>query len=252
MFFLTIGAEKPCTLETFREIKDCTYLIIEGNVSGSIPSDIGQLRALSQLTVQNTELTGTVPAELFDGTLGNTLTVLNITDNPRIWGTIPASMTSLSKLRSLHISHMPFQGTIPRSFGSCNSLTYFSMDNLPLLTGVHHLRMPCHIICTSSFNFKNANKLEFVRRIPRYDSTFFRISLHSRQLARQQHWHQWKRTVFLVAAQPSAIHFIKHQSFRHDPKSATVAQIPRRVHRAHHFGPEPQYAFGVGGFHLAN
>ena len=144
VFFLAISsmAKKACTWNTFRTMPDCTHLEITGNVSGSIPSEIGDMSALTHLTFQKTALTGTFPADLFDGGLRNTLTGLSIVDNAYITGPMPVSMSSLSTLRSLSISNTPLQGTIPLSFGSCNSLTRWTMDTVGL-TGTHNVKRVC-------------------------------------------------------------------------------------------------------------
>ena len=136
VLLLAVCAADQCTWTTFRGNKNCTPLIIGGDASGSIPPEIRDMTGLSHLTLQNTGLTGTIPADLFDGALRNTLSVLNFTNNPFIMGPIPDAMSSLSALRILDISNTPLQGTIPRSFGSCNSLTRWSINNVPL-TGIY-------------------------------------------------------------------------------------------------------------------
>ena len=149
VLLLTVcAAEKQCTWSTFRGNKDCTHLFIGGDARGPIPPEIRDMPALSHLTLENTGLTGTLPADLFDGALVNSLRVLNIKNNSFIMGSIPDGMSSLSALRVLDISSTPLQGTIPRSFGSCNSLTRWSIDSVPL-TGIYLVSYLCDLFVLS-------------------------------------------------------------------------------------------------------
>ena len=164
VLLLTVcAADTHCTWATFRDSKDdCTHLTIGSNASGSIPPEIRDMSALSYLTLENTGLTGTIPADLFDGTLQDTLIFLNIANNAFIMGPIPNSMSSLSALRSLDISNTPIQGTIPRSFGNCNSLTRWSIDTVPL-TGM------CLLSCVyniSMLSFKNMLPIRYPGTVP--------------------------------------------------------------------------------------
>ena len=79
------------------------------DLSGPIPSAIGQLTELKNLTLSINQLTGAIPAEI--GQLVN-LEALDLADN-MLSGTIPTQLGRLAKLSNLLLGYNDLSGTIP-------------------------------------------------------------------------------------------------------------------------------------------
>ena len=73
-----------------------TDLWISGNeLIGPIPSQLGGLAHLRQLSLKNNKLSGVVPPEL--GNLADTLTHLYLEGNSGLTGCVPADLASVEK-----------------------------------------------------------------------------------------------------------------------------------------------------------
>ena len=109
---------------------DITQLTLpDNNLVGTIPASLGELVYLTELDFSNNQLSGTVPSS-FAGL--SSLTTLNLFQN-QLSGTLQASWgTSLSSLTSLGLFNNLFQGTLPAAWGSLISLTelYLSGNQL--------------------------------------------------------------------------------------------------------------------------
>ncbi len=93
------------------------------NLSGSIPSDIGDLSALTRLDLSGNRLNGEIPAAL--GNLSN-LTHLDLSGN-LLSGEIPAALGNLSNLSRLSLDTNVLSGMLPNDLSSL-SLTTLEMD----------------------------------------------------------------------------------------------------------------------------
>ena len=103
-----------------------TRLFLNGNeLTGTIPPELGGLAALEQLRLNDNDLTGALPAEL--GELAN-LRELWISDNA-LTGAIPSELGSLSKLEVLSLLNNGLTGSIPSELGSLSKLTQLSLSN---------------------------------------------------------------------------------------------------------------------------
>jgi hypothetical protein len=94
-------------------------------VSGSIPSQFGQLTRLSELVMRNNILSGSLPSEL--GTM-ESLEVFNVEDNG-ISGTIPATMGDLTELTYWDTFGNKMEGDLPSTIGKLVNLQYFYLQN---------------------------------------------------------------------------------------------------------------------------
>ena len=102
------------------------------NLTGSVPSELGNLTGLEFLTLWSNNLTGSIPAEL-----GN-LTALR---DLRLWsndltGSIPVELGNLTALRNLSLSSNSLTGSIPAELGNLAALSDLN------LTG-NELSGPC-------------------------------------------------------------------------------------------------------------
>ncbi|THU53780.1 hypothetical protein C4D60_Mb10t18040 [Musa balbisiana] len=108
------------------------YLQLSGNrLSGGIPSEIGRMRNLSLITVDNNRLSGHLPPDIG----GLPLAVLNVSDN-RLSGAIPEEIGSLQCLWSLDLARNNLSGELPASLNSLYELNKFNVSYNPLLSGV--------------------------------------------------------------------------------------------------------------------
>lgn len=100
----------------------------DNNLTGTIPSEIGNLSSISYLDLQGNNLTGTIPAEI--GNL-QTLTLLYLRDND-LSGSIPSELGNLINLRSLYLSNNNLSGVLPSELGNLSSLNalHLSYNNL--------------------------------------------------------------------------------------------------------------------------
>ncbi len=97
--------------------------LVKGQLSGAIPPELGSLTNLTSLELWENELTGEIPAEL--GSLTN-LTSLGLSDN-RLTGEIPAELGSLTNLRLLQLTGNELTGEIPAELGSLTNLRWLNL-----------------------------------------------------------------------------------------------------------------------------
>ena len=108
------------------DIETTTILDLSYNqLSGSIPSEIGQLTHLAQLWLKNNELTGEIPSEI--GNLTN-IEVLSLSYN-QLTGEIPPEIGNLTNLELLSLRGNQLTGEIPPEIGQLTNLTYLGLDS---------------------------------------------------------------------------------------------------------------------------
>ena len=106
-----------------------TELNLYGNqLTGAIPSSLGNLSNLTVLNLHNNELTGAIPSSL--GNLSN-LTVWKL-DGNHLTGAIPSSLGNLSNLTVLGLSGNQLTGEIPAELGNLASLGFLYLAGNPL------------------------------------------------------------------------------------------------------------------------
>ena len=99
--------------------------LVENNLVGIMPSDIGNLTMLTTLYLDYNKLSGTIPTEI--GNLTN-LSVLNLSGN-KLSGSIPLGVWNMTNLFALSFGQNQLIGTIPSQIGNLINLRYFDLLN---------------------------------------------------------------------------------------------------------------------------
>ena len=106
-------------------LTNLTGLFLSYNyLRGEIPSEIGNLRNLTELHLGHNDLQGEIPPEI--GNLVN-LTHLSLWDN-ELTGSIPPEIGKLSKLTYLSLWDNELTGSIPPEIGNLNNLIFLSIS----------------------------------------------------------------------------------------------------------------------------
>ena len=97
----------------------------DNDLSGSIPSELGSLSSLQDLSLGLNELSGTIPSEL--GNLSR-LRKLWLFEND-LSGAIPAELGRLGSLRLLDLSSNDLSGSIPAELGNLSNLVQLGLND---------------------------------------------------------------------------------------------------------------------------
>ncbi|MCP5050355.1 MAG: hypothetical protein GY940_24540, partial [bacterium] len=119
------GFAMPGTEESWYGIRLEGNLVSQINLSGntltgSIPSELGNLSNLEQLYLYDNQLSGSIPPEL--GNLGN-LQQLHLYYT-QLTGSIPPELGNLSNLRELYLPYNQLGGSIPSELGNLSNLEH--------------------------------------------------------------------------------------------------------------------------------
>lgn len=107
------------------ELKELRYLFLSGNhLSGEIPASLYALPKLQNIDLSGNDYSGTVPSGF--GTM-SALTVLNLKGD-RYQGTIPASILDNTKLEVLNLEGNRLTGGIPVEIANMTGLKYLNLS----------------------------------------------------------------------------------------------------------------------------
>jgi Leucine-rich repeat (LRR) protein len=125
-----------------------SYLNLSGyELSGEIPSEIGNLTYLSVIDLGSNQLSGEIPSEI--GNLNN-LTILDLGGN-QLSGEIPSEIFTLTNLTQLELGGNQFSGEIPSEIGNLMNLIWLNLVHNKL-SGI----IPSNI-CTLNMDWSNTN-----------------------------------------------------------------------------------------------
>ena len=127
------------------------------NLTGMIPTEIGGLTSLNDLSLYDNALTGTIPSEV--GGLG-ALKELRLYRN-RLNGTIPSEFGGLTSLTCLHLYSNTLTNTIPSEFGGLASLNELTL-NINRLTGT----IPSEVGSLTVLSWLDFGRNDFTGSIP--------------------------------------------------------------------------------------
>lgn len=100
-----------------------SLFLVSNQLSGTIPSSIGDLTGLTSLSLSVNMLTGSIPSSI--GNLTD-LTALFLFDN-QLSGTIPLSVWTLSDLGQLNLSNNQLTGSIPSDVQNLTSILFLHL-----------------------------------------------------------------------------------------------------------------------------
>jgi len=97
--------------------------LMDNQLSGEIPSEIGNLTNLERLFLSNNQLTGYIPAEI-----GNLTNLENLfLDWNQFTGSIPTEIGNLTNLEDLNFGENDLTGPIPQDIGILTNLKYLNI-----------------------------------------------------------------------------------------------------------------------------
>ncbi|CAH8389217.1 unnamed protein product [Eruca vesicaria subsp. sativa] len=101
------------------------FRLASNHFNGEVPSSFGNLKQLTSLTVDFNQLTGNFPSALLNLT---NLRLIRL-DSNQFTGSLPPNMGQLSKLESFYASDNFLTGAIPSSLFQISSLTEIRLEN---------------------------------------------------------------------------------------------------------------------------
>ena len=113
--------------------------LANNNLSGNLPSQLGDLTLLKKLSLGNNQLTGSIP-QAFDQLINMQFLYLN---NNQLTGVFPQFLGSLTAIRNAHLDHNQLTGTLPSNLSNLSYLENLKVDDNKL-TGEVTLAMVNH------------------------------------------------------------------------------------------------------------
>jgi len=106
-------------------LTNLTYFKLnENELTGEIPSEIGNLTNLTSLTLSSNQLTGEIPSTIWNLT---NLSTLSLSIN-QLTGEIPSEIGNLTNLEKLYLYENQLTGSIPSEIGNLTNLERLFLD----------------------------------------------------------------------------------------------------------------------------
>ena len=122
------------------QLINLTWLNLGANQLTSIPPEIGNLTKLTALWLDGNSLTGAIPSEI--GNLTN-LASLKLSDN-NLTGTIPSIIGNLTNIVNLQLNNNQLSGIIPGTLCNLTNLSSINLDG-------NNFCIPCSISSANLF-----------------------------------------------------------------------------------------------------
>jgi len=123
MFANNLSGNIPSEIGNLSKLKS---LRLNSNyLTGSIPTSITSLNLLEALALAYNQLSGVIPAEIANL---SRLKILNLSAN-RLFGSIPVELSNLSSLDTLMLNVNRFSGLIPAQLGNLSQLKSLRLNN---------------------------------------------------------------------------------------------------------------------------
>ena len=129
----------------------------DNQLTGGIPSELGDLTSLSFLDLGNNQLTGSIPTEL--GNLAS-LERLHLDDNKLI-GNVPPELGNLASLERLNLGDNKLIGSVPPELGNLASLLSLQLDDNQLTGSI-----PLELVDLASLLFLDIRTNQLTGNIP--------------------------------------------------------------------------------------
>ncbi|KAI8530624.1 hypothetical protein RHMOL_Rhmol11G0073900 [Rhododendron molle] len=101
------------------------FVLAENMLVGSIPSSLGNCTSLQGIALEHNQLTGPIPEQIFD--LPSLSRGLSLNNN-KLTGLLPSKVGNLKNLGLLAVSENELFGEIPATLGSCQVLEFLFME----------------------------------------------------------------------------------------------------------------------------
>lgn len=148
--------------------------LIDNNLHGKIPTELGNLSHLFALSLSNNKLNGEIPAELANI---NSLAIIELQYN-QLTGNLPAALGNLSNLLLIRLNNNQLDGKIPAEFGNFTKLHEIHLNNNQL-TG----KIPPEIGNISAYKI-SLNNNQLSGEIPKLKTFLAYLNLTSNNLCR--------------------------------------------------------------------
>lgn len=104
-------------------------ILVDNNLQGSLPLEIGALDGLTEIVLSQNQLSGVLPPAI--GRLSR-LTILDLSEN-QLGGALPPELFDLHSLQYLYLDHNQFGGVLPAAIASLTNLNVLWLNHNRLL-----------------------------------------------------------------------------------------------------------------------
>ena len=128
-----------------------SLILSDNQLTGPIPSEIGNLTNLKLLDLRDNQLTGSIPSEIYNLTL---LWGLKLNNN-QLTGSIPSGIDTLENLNELYLYNNQLTGSIPPEIGNMTSLEIIGLGTNQFTGLIPESICDLNIEWSQDFNISN-------------------------------------------------------------------------------------------------